>query len=124
MGAAREESSCPADKHSGCPRANSGRSTEIGRRSDCRICPAIGPAPDMQDQGKWNLKQKVVLVTGGSRGVGRGIAEELADLGATVYVTGRSVKQAGLTAGCIPLKCDHADDQQVAAVFSRVETEH
>jgi dehydrogenase/reductase SDR family member 1 len=78
----------------------------------------------MQDHKKWNLNNKVVLVTGGSRGVGRGIAEELADLGATVYVTGRSVMQAGLTANCVPLKCDHLDDQQVAAIFGRIETEH
>lgn len=56
----------------------------------------------MQEHGKWSFKKKVVLVTGGSRGVGRRIAEEFADLGATVYVTGRSVEQAGLTAGCIP----------------------
>src|SRR5215472_3833879 len=120
MGAALEESSCPADKHSGRPRASSGRSTKIGRRSDFQICPAIGPIRDMQNPGKWNLNNKVALVTGGSRGVGRGIAEELADLGATVYVTGRSVEQAGLSAGCIPLRCDHADDQQVAAVFGRL----
>jgi len=77
----------------------------------------------MQNHGKWNLKKKVALVTGGSRGVGRGIAEELAHLGATVYVTGRSVEQARLSAECIPLKCDHADDQQVAAVFGRLESE-
>jgi NAD(P)-dependent dehydrogenase (short-subunit alcohol dehydrogenase family) len=39
------------------------------------------------------LTEKVALVTGGSRGAGRGIAVELAKAGATVYVTGRSLDQ-------------------------------
>jgi dehydrogenase/reductase SDR family member 1 len=78
----------------------------------------------MQNYGKRNLREKVVLVTGGSRGVGRGIAEELCELGATVYVTGRSVAQAALNSGCIPIKCDHTDDDQVAAAFGRLASEH
>lgn len=39
------------------------------------------------------LTGKVAVVTGASRGVGRGIALLLAQQGATVYVTGRSVEQ-------------------------------
>lgn len=42
------------------------------------------------------LEKKVVLVTGASRGVGRGIAIGLAHAGATVYATGRSIDQAKL----------------------------
>jgi NAD(P)-dependent dehydrogenase (short-subunit alcohol dehydrogenase family) len=66
------------------------------------------------------MKGRVVLVTGGSRGVGRGVAEELATLGATVYVTGRTVESAGLPPGCIPLACDHTNDDQVRAAVDRI----
>ncbi|HET6871351.1 MAG TPA: short-chain dehydrogenase, partial [Sporolactobacillaceae bacterium] len=38
------------------------------------------------------LQGKIAVVTGASRGAGRGIAFELGIAGATVYVTGRSIK--------------------------------
>jgi NAD(P)-dependent dehydrogenase (short-subunit alcohol dehydrogenase family) len=41
------------------------------------------------------LTDSVALVTGGSRGAGRGIALELGAAGATVYVTGRSFRGGG-----------------------------
>lgn len=41
-----------------------------------------------------HLKNKVALVTGCSRGIGKGIAMELGRAGATVYLTGRRVDQS------------------------------
>ncbi len=64
----------------------------------------------------------VALVTGASRGVGRGIAASLADAGATVYGTGRSIESAVLPAGVIRLPCDHATDDCVAQVFEHIRT--
>jgi len=70
-----------------------------------------------------SLRGRVALVTGGSRGVGRGIAQELRDLGVIVYVTGRTVDRADLGEGCIPVVCDHTDDRQVERVFARIIAE-
>jgi len=68
-----------------------------------------------------NLNNQVALVTGASRGVGKGIALELAGAGSTVYITGRTAEDMKYIAGKgIVLECDHRDDQQVEAAFRRV----
>jgi NAD(P)-dependent dehydrogenase (short-subunit alcohol dehydrogenase family) len=80
------------------------------------------------------------VVTGASRGVGRGIAVSLGAAGATVYVTGRSRRGATTedlpgsieeTAVAvterggrgIPVCCDHTADADVEALFARVRAE-
>src|SRR5688572_16047093 len=52
-------------------------------------------ASDRQPAG--SLRSKVAVVTGASRGAGRGIALALGEAGATVYVTGRSVRGRATT---------------------------
>lgn len=85
------------------------------------------------------LKGRVAVVTGASRGIGKGIAEGLGEAGATVYVTGRSSEadnpSASLTIEAtaravdrfgghgIPVKVDHNNDTEVAALFARVRAE-
>jgi len=61
------------------------------------------------------------VVTGASRGVGRGVAVALADAGYRVFATGRSIEAAELPAQVERIVCDHLDDHQTAAVFARVE---
>lgn len=98
------------------------------------------------------LEGRVAVVTGASRGAGRGVAVELGAAGATVYVTGRSTRErpaAGydqimalsklarmpgtiedmaedvtrLGGGGIAVRCDHTVDAEVADLFARVRAE-
>ena len=96
-----------------------------------------------------DLKNKVALVTGATRGIGKGIAIGLGEAGATVYITGRSldrrswhcrdranasdsisgslketqlaVEEAG--GKCIPVRVDHSDDEQIELLFERIQDE-
>ena len=85
--------------------------------------------------------RRVAWVTGGSRGVGRGVAVALGQAGWVVYVTARS--SAGGRTGHLPgtveqtadavtaaggsgiaVACDHRDDEAVRAVAARITADH
>jgi NAD(P)-dependent dehydrogenase (short-subunit alcohol dehydrogenase family) len=62
----------------------------------------------------------VALVTGASRGVGKGVAIALHDAGYNVFATGRTVESTGLPAGITCIRCDHTNDGDTAVVFARI----
>jgi len=77
------------------------------------------------------LENKVSVVTGGTRGIGRGIALGLGEQGATVYVTGRTESELIKTAEevtsrggkGIAVVVDHTDTEQIRALFGKIEEE-
>jgi NAD(P)-dependent dehydrogenase (short-subunit alcohol dehydrogenase family) len=89
-----------------------------------------------------DLKKVIALVTGASRGAGRGIALELGAVGATVYVSGRSVdgrpttdnvpgtidetarEVTGRGGRGVAVRCDHTVDTDVEALFGRIRNDH
>jgi dehydrogenase/reductase SDR family protein 1 len=74
--------------------------------------------------GVRSLAGNVAVVTGGTFGVGRGVASELARQGARVFVTGRSVEDGARTDTNVEgIRCDHRLEAQVAAAFQRVARE-
>jgi NAD(P)-dependent dehydrogenase (short-subunit alcohol dehydrogenase family) len=102
------------------------------------------PAATAATEGTWeppDLNSAVAVVTGASRGVGRGVALALGDAGAKVYVTGRSVRGGATTEGLpgtiddtaddvtarggkgIAVRCDHTNDDDTAALFERIARE-
>jgi NAD(P)-dependent dehydrogenase (short-subunit alcohol dehydrogenase family) len=79
------------------------------------------------------------VVTGASRGVGRGVAEVLGECGATVYVSARSTRQSSTTGNVeqtieavaeeigrrggvgVPIRCDHRSEADIEQLFKQVE---
>src|SRR5690349_10129123 len=72
------------------------------------------------------LDGEIAVVTGATKGVGLGVARELARQGARVYATGRSAPDhEPLDERIVGVRCDHRVDEDVDAAFARIlrETE-
>ncbi|GAB1598146.1 dehydrogenase/reductase SDR family member 1-like [Argonauta hians] len=80
----------------------------------------------------------VCLVTGATRGIGKGIAVQLGEAGATVYVTGRTLNKTEKSLGSlsetvddingrggrgIPVQVDHTNDDEIARLFAKINSE-
>lgn len=78
-----------------------------------------------------SLSGWVCVVTGASRGIGRGIALQLSEAGATVYITGRQEKTLKQTAAqvkerggsCVPVICDSTKDEDIKELFEQIKRE-
>ncbi|CAK9099716.1 unnamed protein product, partial [Durusdinium trenchii] len=85
-------------------------------------------APGAAHAASNPLRGRTACVTGASRGIGKGIAIALGELGARVFVTGRRKQAIESTADLVtraggtgvPLLCDHGVDEEVQAVFDQI----
>eukprot|EP00466_Bigelowiella_natans_P005130 jgi/Bigna1/71619/fgenesh1_pg.16_\ len=93
-------------------------------------------------------KGDVAVVTGATRGIGKGIAIGLAEIGMKVYITGRTLKETtgdpamengggdvggsleatkeiieSIGGSCVVVQVDHSDDDQVRSFFEMIERE-
>jgi dehydrogenase/reductase SDR family member 1 len=65
----------------------------------------------------------VAIVTGASRGVGRGVAISLAAVGFDVFATGRTIQSADLPPAVHRIRCDHLNDAETSAAFDQVRAQ-
>jgi dehydrogenase/reductase SDR family member 1 len=83
----------------------------------------IKEAEIRRGERRQDMERKTALVTGASRGVGRGTAASLAEAGFQVFATGRSIATANLPVSIVRIPCDHQRDEESQAAFTRIQKE-
>lgn len=80
---------------------------------------------------RWNLTGRRALVTGGTKGIGRAVAQELLDLGATVLIVARDAAEVAATVAdwtgqnlpAAGLAADVSTEAGRAAIFAYIEAQ-
>src|SRR4029077_16508399 len=75
-------------------------------------------------QASFDFSGSVVLVTGGARGVGRGITDGFLATGATVVVCGRKEPEPGQLGAASFVECDVRDPEQVSSLVDTIVGRH
>ncbi|PWH81861.1 SDR family oxidoreductase [Brumimicrobium oceani] len=73
-----------------------------------------------------NLKDKIILITGGNSGLGKATAQLCVEKGASVIITGRDhekTKSVAKEIGATPFKCDVTKDEEIDALYAFIEKE-
>ncbi len=123
---------------------NTGRPRAAGPSPRGAVGGELASESSAPTETEWttpDLSGAVALVTGASRGVGKGIALALGEAGAKVYVTGRSVRGEATTENLpgtvedtadevtarggtgVAVRCDHTADADAEALFARITAE-
>jgi gluconate 5-dehydrogenase len=81
----------------------------------------------------FDVSKKIVLISGGTRGIGRGLAEGFCERGSTVIITGREELSSDTAAReiaektggvCVGLACDVGETPQIQPLVTRVLKDH
>lgn len=73
------------------------------------------------------LKDKIILITGGNSGLGKATAKHLIKEGSVVIITGRDhakTERVAQNIGAVPFKCDVTNDDEITALFNFIQDEY
>jgi len=72
---------------------------------------------------RWSLENKIILITGATKGIGEGIKDEMLELGATVIAVARDISSLSRTARLFPVKADVSSEDDIQSLYTFVDKE-